>query len=340
MPITINVNKIFPKFIFDRIELRQSQFQDWTPPGTVSPGNFIFNPKHHGSNFQTREIMSHPPPITAGNRPPAALSGMARLLATMARLRSPSGCPWDREQTHRSLIPFLVEEVHELIEALETGPESHFREELGDVLLQVVFHAQIAHERGAFHFDALANDLADKLEQRHPHVFSGEHAPDAEAVSQLWHRNKMSERQSALDGIPAAMPALAWAFKVGARAARAGFEWRNSGEILDKISEEIREIQQAAQTLRDSGAGQYSPEHQHLEEEFGDLLFAQVQLARWLKLDPEAALRRGVRKFSARYRWMEQTLQEQGSNPEQLAPGARTPETWWRLWEQAKAAVG
>jgi len=280
--------------------------------------------------------MSLPPPATPRQPLPESLSGTQRLLQVMARLRSPEGCPWDREQTHRSLIPFLVEEVYELMDALETGQESLFRDELGDVLLQVVFHARIAEERGTFHFDSLAAALADKLEQRHPHVFDSEtrrgRPENAQAVSQMWHRKKMESRSSAMEGIPSAMPALAWAFKVGARAAQSGFEWRNTGEILDKIAEEVQEIHQAAQRAQGAVDG---PEHEHLEEEFGDLLFAQVQLARWLKLDPEAALRRSVRKFSTRYRWMEQRLLHLGEPAAQ-----QTPEAWWQLWDAAKRTVG
>ena len=263
------------------------------------------------------------------------LAGTRRLLDVMERLRSPEGCPWDREQTHRSLVPFLLEEVYELIDALESGQESHFKEELGDVLLQVVFHARIAEENGKFDFDALAGLLADKMIQRHPHVFLTQSASDAEAVSNLWHRKKMEQRNSALDGIPPAMPALAWAHKVSSRAARSGFEWRNTDEILGKIAEEAQEVQRAALALKTAGVSHDSAEYAHLEEELGDLLFAQVQLARWLRLDPEAALRKGVRKFSARYRWMEQTLHQRGDKPER-----QNAETWWSLWNAAKSAVG
>ncbi len=250
---------------------------------------------------------------------------MARLLQVMADLRGEQGCPWDREQTHRSLVPFLVEEAYELIEAIETGDDAALREELGDVLLQVVFHARIAAERGAFTFADVAAGLADKLVARHPHVFGGPAAESAEEVKAHWHAAKMKDRGSALEGVPAGQPALHWARQVSGRAARTGFEWSSEEEVLRKAEEELGEVRQA---LRQRGANG-GPEA--LEEEVGDLLFAMVNLARRLKVDPESALRRSTRKFIARFRRMEAALHERGERAGELE------EAQWRaLWEEAK----
>jgi tetrapyrrole methylase family protein/MazG family protein len=252
---------------------------------------------------------------------------MARLRAVMATLREPGGCPWDREQTHRSLVPYLIEEAYELVEAIEHGSAEGLREELGDVLLQVIFHARIAEERGAFAFSDVAGALADKLEARHPHVFAGEHVAGAEAVSRLWHERKMAHRRSALDGIPSTLPALAWAGKVAARAARSGFEWNGTGDILAKTAEELAEFRAELEARQ----GTDPARQEALETEFGDLLFALVQLARWTGIEPETALRRSIRKFIARFSWMEESLRARG-----LSPESRTPAEWEALWRQAK----
>lgn len=257
---------------------------------------------------------------------PRETQALLRLLETMATLRGPQGCPWDRAQTHRSLLPYLVEEAYELIEAVESGDDAAVREELGDVLLQVVFHAQVADERGAFAFAEVATALADKLRERHPHVFGGAALETPEAVSTAWHAHKQRRRRSALDGVPAALPALQQAAQVSARAARSGFDWNHRGEILAKAAEELEEFRAALQ------APQSEPAPEDAEAELGDLLFAMVQLARWQHIDPEAALRRATRKFSTRFRWMEDALRARGLQPEAQGPAA-----WWALWEQAKA---
>ena len=253
-------------------------------------------------------------------------SSVGRLLEVMAALRGPDGCPWDRAQTHHSLVPFLIEEAYELIDAIEAGQDDALREELGDVLLQVVFHARIAEERGAFSFADVAASLADKLVERHPHVFGGEPLAGAEAVREAWHVRKMQTRHSALDGVPDALPALQWAREISARAARAGFEWNQRGEILAKIAEELAEFRQAVAQRADGGASE------ELETEFGDLLFALVQLARWQGIDAEGALRRATRKFIHRFRWMEDAIRARGLQHDQ-----QTPSRWWALWAQAKA---
>jgi tetrapyrrole methylase family protein/MazG family protein len=252
----------------------------------------------------------------------------ARLLKIMAELRGEGGCPWDRQQTHRSLIPFLVEETYELIDAIESGEDAPLREELGDVLLQVVFHAQIAAERGAFSFQDVAAAITDKLVNRHPHVFGGDSLDSAEEVHRNWHEAKMKGRASALEGVPAGQPALLWANQISGRAARTGFEWRSVAEILEKAEEELVEIRRALEPAGENGG------REALEEELGDLLFAIVNLARWLKLDPEGALRGATRKFIARFRRMEEALHARGEKA-----GEQGPAQWRALWEEAKAAT-
>ncbi len=282
----------------------------------------------------------------------AAARALTRLLQVMATLRGPQGCPWDRAQTHATLLPYLVEEAYELIEAAEGDDAGALREELGDVLLQVVFHAQVAAERGAFDFAQIAAGLADKLEQRHPHVFGDgtgaapQPLASAEAVRDAWHRSKMQGRDSALDGVPTALPALQRALQTGSRAARAGFEWHDRGEIFAKIEEELAEYRREVTALERAsppeagveqdappdGAPDEPPDADAAELEFGDLLFALVQLARWQRIDPERALRRSTRKFAARFRHMEAALRARGESPQ-----ACSAATWWALWAEAKA---
>jgi MazG family protein len=290
------------------------------------------------------------------------LSPVRRLLDVMAALRGEAGCPWDRRQTQRSLLPYLIEEAYELVEAVETGAEPAIREELGDVLLQVIFHARIAEEAGRFDFPALAGSLADKLIQRHPHVFGGAPLDSPEAVNHAWEARKMTGRQSFLEGIPSGLPALQWAAKVAGRAARAGFEWNHTGEIFAKAAEELEEFRQsvahanrpAAPPPEDQAAASGTPgttrtegdaahdgaakaaaarNRAAAEMEFGDLIFALVQLGRWQGFDAEAALRRSTRKFIGRFQWMEEELRRRGTATGSLATAA-----WERLWQEAKAA--
>ena len=257
---------------------------------------------------------------------PSRPDALARLLDLMATLRGEAGCPWDRQQTHPSLVPYLVEEAYELIEAIETGSDDALREELGDLLLQVVFHAQIAQERGAFSIQDVAEGIAEKMVSRHPHVFGGGEPLDTpEDVRKAWHERKMKSRDSALEGVPSAQPALHWARQIGVRAAQAGFEWESEGEILAKVEEELGEIRQV---LAGRGNGESS-----LETELGDLLLAVVNLTRWLKIDPDLALRRSTRKFIARFRRMEDALHTQGERA-----GEQKSAQWRALWAAAKRA--
>jgi nucleoside triphosphate diphosphatase len=284
---------------------------------------------------------------------PRAAAALERLLALLAALRGPQGCSWTLAQTHRSLLPYLLEEAHELAEVVETGPAAPepapLREELGDVLYQVLLHARLAEERGAFAFADVAEALAAKLRERHPHVFGGPPLDSPEAVNAAWHARKRIARDSALDGVPPALPALQQAQQVSERAARAGFEWNARGEILAKAAEELEEFR-AALAAREAAAGgptAFEPTAgeptasapgaeagEDAQAELGDLLFALVQLARWQGLDAEAALRGATRKFATRFRWMEKALRARGLRTE-----AQSAEQWWALWAQAKAAA-
>jgi tetrapyrrole methylase family protein / MazG family protein len=249
------------------------------------------------------------------------------LVRVMARLRSPDGCPWDREQTHRSLRPYMVEEVYEALEAIEEEKWARLADELGDVLLQVVFHAQLASERGDFDIGDVCGKIVTKLKRRHPHVFSDSIADTPDEVIDRWEKLKREEegyqdRKSAVDGIPAALPALQRAHKLQKRAARAGFDWDDITGPRAKVEEELAEVDEAAG--EDAGATA-------VEDEIGDLLFAVVNLARFLDVEPEGALRRANDRFSRRFRSVEQ----QAGTSERLLE--MNLEEMDELWERAKA---
>lgn len=254
-----------------------------------------------------------------------------RLLAIMARLRDPrSGCPWDREQTWASIAPHTIEEAYELADAVREGSPDRVRDELGDVLFQVVFQARIAEEQGLFDFEAVAAAIADKLERRHPHVFGSARVPDAAAQAEAWEAHKAAERREhggtgALDGVAIGLPALSRAAKLGRRAARVGFDWPDVAGVLAKVEEEVEEMRQA------SRAGAVSD----VQDELGDLLFSVVQAARHLGLDPETALREANAKFERRFRHVEARLAAEGRTVE----GTPSPELE-ALWAQAKRADG
>ena len=252
-----------------------------------------------------------------------ALPGMRRLLDVMRRLRDPeSGCPWDLQQDGASLARYALEEAHELAAALEAGDASAVRDELGDLLFQVVFHAQLATERKEYDFDAIAAGIADKLTRRHPHVFGGEGG-----VAQ-WEQIKAGERAArgahgVLDEVPLALPALVRATKLGKRAASVGFDWSDADGARAKVLEELTEV---------DAARAETPER--LVEEIGDLLLAVTSLARHLKVDPETALRRANQRFEARFRLMEQLAAERG-----LTLASLSPAQWDELWEDGKKRV-
>ena len=256
-----------------------------------------------------------------------------RLLAVMARLRDPEcGCPWDAEQSFTTIAPYTIEEAYEVAEAAEAGDLGALREELGDLLLQVVFHARMAEEAGHFAFNDVAKAIADKMIRRHPHVFSDASVDSAAAQTVAWEEQKAGERrakaaaegrtESALDGVGPALPALTRALKLQRRAARVGFDWPEAAPVLDKIEEEIGE-------LRVELAGG-TPER--IEDELGDLFFAVVNLARRTDTDPEQALRRACRKFERRFRRIEERLAERGTSP-----AAATLDEMEAEWQRAKA---
>ncbi len=249
-----------------------------------------------------------------------------RLLAIMARLRDPqSGCPWDVAQSFRTIAPYTIEEAYEVAEAAEADDTPALKEELGDLLLQVVFHSRMAEEAGQFVFDDVAGAISDKMVRRHPHVFADVAIESPEAQTVAWEEQKAGERQakgaaSALDGVGVGMPALTRAVKLQRRAARVGFDWPNVEPVLDKIDEEIAEVCVAM------GEGPA-----RIEDEIGDLLFAVVNLARKLDTDPEKALRGASRKFERRFRRVETLLTEQGK-----LPGTASLDEMEALWVTAK----
>jgi tetrapyrrole methylase family protein/MazG family protein len=231
--------------------------------------------------------------------------GLLHLLEIMARLRGPDGCPWDREQDHQTLKKYLIEEAHEACEAIDHNVPDKVADELGDVLLQVVFHAQIGLENGTFDMADVLDHINTKLVVRHPHVFGDVKVDSSKEVLQNWEANKAKERgshASLLDGIPKALPALLRARRIQERAAQVGFDWNNIGEVLDKMEEEVREFREACDRHATD----------RIEDELGDFLFAVVNVARYLDTDPEAALHRTVRKFIRRFRYIEDKLRENG----------------------------
>lgn len=256
--------------------------------------------------------------------------GMPRLLAVMRRLRDPeSGCPWDVEQTFATIAPYTIEEAYEVADAIDREAWDELEGELGDLLLQVVYHGEIGHEAGHFSFDSVAQKITAKMIDRHPHVF-GDASRDKTADQQTrdWEAQKAAERAASgrrgvLDDVALGLPALLRAVKLQKRAARVGFDWPSAELVLDKISEETRELVEARDTA----------DHAHLEEEFGDLLFVMANLARHLKIDPEAALRKANSKFTRRFRAIESALAEKGRRPDESSL-----EEMDALWDRAKAA--
>ena len=254
------------------------------------------------------------------------LNGVVRLQEIVARLRAPDGCPWDREQTHSSLRALLVEECHEVIDAIERVDDANLREELGDLLLHVVMHAQMAAERGAFTLEEITAGICEKMIRRHPHVFGESKAADSNEVLKQWEAIKRQEKGGStgvLDGITASLPALLRAQTVQKKAARVGFDWPDAEPVFAKLEEETAEIREAV-ARQDPAA---------IEAEIGDLLFSAVNLARKLGVDAETALSGTIKRFTARFRHIEGALFADGRRLED------TPlEELDRLWEQAKGA--
>jgi MazG family protein len=266
--------------------------------------------------------------------PPESPRPIDRLLAIMARLRDPqSGCPWDVKQSFQTIAPYTIEEAYEVAGAIEQYDMAALKDELGDLLLQVVFHARMAEEAGHFAFDDVAGAIGDKMVSRHPHVFGDHEAATADDVKLTWEAQKEAERQakagngellSALDGVTSALPALLRAEKLQKRAARVRFDWPDVEQVFDKLDEELGEIREEIDKGRDPD---------RLEDEVGDLLFVVANLARHLKVDPETALRRANAKFERRFRAMEAALEALGEKAED-----QTLDTLEDLWQAAKRA--
>lgn len=258
------------------------------------------------------------------------------LVQLMAKLRASDGCPWDRKQTHESLKPYLLEETYEVLETIDRKDTGKLREELGDLLLQILFHAQIGTEAGTFTIEEVMRQLAEKLVRRHPHVFGKTEGDplNADQVYLKWEQIKRDERkrtggaESALDGVPQTLPALLRAFQIQARASRVGFDWPHTREgtdqVMDKIEEEVREVRHAMT----SSIGETQ---RRIEAEFGDLLFALVNLARFLKVNPEDALRGATNRFTDRFQQMEAEATRSGRTLDSMSLAELDA-----LWENAK----
>ena len=257
------------------------------------------------------------------------------LLDIMARLRDPEqGCPWDRQQTNASLVPFTLEEAYEVADAIEAGDDMHFCDELGDLLFQIVFYARIAEEEQRFRFDDVVQAICEKLIRRHPHVFGDENIESAEAQNKAWEEHKKKERASKLtdtngnsgeqpselDGVSHALPALVRAQKLQRRAARVGFDWDTVEGVWQKFEEELQEIREAGNDAR------------AIEDEIGDLLFTAVNLARFLNVDAETALRKANHKFSRRFRRVEDLVREGGGDMQAMSVAELD-----RVWNAAKS---
>ena len=253
------------------------------------------------------------------------LSSFDSLRETMELLRSPEdGCPWDREQTHRSLRPNLLEECYEALEAIDRGDPQELAEELGDLLIQIVFHAQIGAEEGTFTMGAVIRSINEKIRRRHPHVFGDAQVADSAEVKVNWDRIKRQERpeRSILEGVPRELPALTYSQAVRERAARAGFDWDDVQGVLEKVIEELRELPKL-----------HSSEER--ERELGDVLFSIVNIARWMDIPAEEALREANHRFSERFIHMERLCRQRGLDLAELSATEKD-----KLWEEAEAALG
>jgi tetrapyrrole methylase family protein / MazG family protein len=266
--------------------------------------------------------------------PGGAGAAFSDFVGLIARLRAPGGCPWDREQTHASLKPMTIEEAYEVLAAIDEGTDEELAGELGDLLLQVVFHAQIAAETGRFTVADVIAGVTAKMVRRHPHVFGDETAASSGDVLRNWEALKQAERkasgkaapaESMLDSVPASLPAVMEAFQVSTKVARVGFEWPDPAGAIAKLEEETRELRDEAE------AG--SPDPRRVAEEVGDLLFTAVNVARLLGVDPESALKQANRKFRRRFGHVEARLRESNRGP-----ADSTLDEMEALWQEAKAA--
>jgi tetrapyrrole methylase family protein / MazG family protein len=269
-----------------------------------------------------------PHPSKSRSRPTKRQYTFDDLVEIMRRLRAPGGCPWDRKQTHTSLLPYLIEEAYEVADTIERRNMNDLEEELGDLLLQIVFHSQLAAERKRFGIDGVIDRISRKLVARHPHVFKNREQLTADEVLGNWERIKLSESngkdtpKGVLDGLPRSLPALLRAYRMQEKTSRFGFDWDNPEDVLKKVEEEIAELRRSLRRRR-------KPE---IEHEVGDLLFALVNLARHLNVDPEAALSKTNRRFARRFAFIEKQLARQNRTLNDA-----TLEEMDQFWEQAKS---
>lgn len=249
---------------------------------------------------------------------------LQKLLDVMSTLRSRDGCPWDKEQTRESLKPFLIEETYEVLEALDEGDPQKIKEELGDLLFQIIFHCQIAKENGEFNIDDVIKTISDKMIKRHPHVFGEERFETSEEVIMQWEERKREEgkqRESILEGIPTALPSLLRAQRLQARAAKVGFDWERVEDVLEKLDEELKEFKDALKVRR----------QQEIEDELGDIFFVLVNISRFVGVNPEDALRKTISKFISRFRYIEMKAADAGKSLSDM-----TLEEMDALWDEAK----
>jgi MazG family protein len=261
-------------------------------------------------------------------------------VAVQKRLRAPQGCPWDREQTHATLRPYLIEEAYEVLDALDAGDDAKFAEEMGDLLLQVVFHSEIARAEGRFSIADVVKEIHDKMVRRHPHVFGDANAGDSAEVLRNWEAIKAEEKRAAgkdtgeaasiLDGVSTKAPALMEAHQISTKVARVGFDWKDVEEIFAKMNEELDELRAAITAHAETNE---EADHAHVREEIGDLLFVITNIARRFNVEPEAALKLSNRKFRQRFRFIEDRLREQQKKFDDV-----TIEDLEALWQEAKRA--
>jgi MazG family protein len=284
---------------------------------------------------QPKPRASSRPHIEVSARDRAAGEWFAKLVALQARLRGPKGCPWDREQTHRSLRKFLIEEAYEVLDAMDSRNSEEFASELGDLMLQAIFHAILAEEAGRFTISDVIESVHTKMVRRHPHVFGNVTAKTSAAVLKNWEQIKRDERaakgkspqDSLLADVPRSLPAVLEAYQLTRRASRIGFDWENLGGILDKFEEEKGELKSLMSPATASASGKAGGQAPHVEEEIGDLFFVCVNIARFLGVDPEIALKRTNRKFKRRFQWMESAAAREGRRLADL-PRARMEDLW------------
>lgn len=269
----------------------------------------------------------------AGSSAKQAGEDFTQLVELIARLRAPGGCPWDREQTHQSLKPMLLEEAYEVVEAIDEGNDEEFKGELGDLLLQVVFHSQIATEEARFDVAEVIDRISSKMIRRHPHVFGEDTAQTAGEVLRNWEaikqaeleaKGKLTDEGSMLDSVSTRLPAVMEAFQMTTKVSRVDFDWPDVASVLEKLDEEVEELKQAV--------GDEHPSHNEIAGEVGDLLFVAVNVARLLGIDPESALKASNRKFRRRFRYIEDRLREQGRKPADSDHIEMDS-----LWDEAKA---